>query len=93
VLLFLDGIMLARYTHIFWLKNPAGILDDFWIRFANVWIVGFNTASQFVFVWLPGMEVQGSMFFGGAVFVHFIFIYIQQRLIFIKFYACAFIHF
>jgi hypothetical protein len=46
VLLFFDGIILARYVYIFRLKNPAAFPDDFWHRFLNTWIFWFCTASQ-----------------------------------------------
>ncbi len=54
VLLFLDSIVVARYFFVFRLKNPAGFQDEFWYRFVNIWVVGFSTLSQFVFVWMPG---------------------------------------
>jgi hypothetical protein len=48
-MLFLDCIMVTRYTFIFWLKNPAAFQDEFWSLFINLWVVGFSWIAQLVF--------------------------------------------
>jgi hypothetical protein len=54
--LFCDAVTSARFLFIFHLKNPARFHDDFWHLFINTWIVGFGVISQFVFVYLPGVQ-------------------------------------
>ena len=48
--------LIVRYVFIFWLKNPACLLDDFWNWFLSVWIVGFSAVTQFVFMLQPGIK-------------------------------------
>jgi len=43
-------------TFIFWLKNPAGINDDFWSLFLTIWIAGFTYIFFFVKFFLPGRK-------------------------------------
>ena len=42
ILLFIDATLLVQYLFIFWLKNPAGVNDDFWSCFITIWIRGFS---------------------------------------------------
>ena len=42
ILLFIDANLLSQYVFIFWLKNPAGVNDDFWSCFITLWIKGFS---------------------------------------------------
>lgn len=42
VLLFIDANLLSQYLFVFWLKNPAGVNDDFWSVFISLWIKGFS---------------------------------------------------
>ena len=51
---FMNGIILARYIFIFWLKNPAAFNDDFWSLFLNIWIVGYSFLTQIVSSQMPG---------------------------------------
>jgi len=55
MMFFLDGIIIARYLFIFWLKNPAAFNDEFWDQFVTIWIVSFANISQFIFVFMPGI--------------------------------------
>ena len=34
----LDAVAITRHVYIFWLKNPAAFKDEFWHRFAAIWI-------------------------------------------------------
>lgn len=34
----LDAVVVTRHVYIFWLRNPAAFKDDFWHRFAAIWI-------------------------------------------------------
>jgi hypothetical protein len=56
ILLFFDGIIVARYFYIFYLKNPAGFQDEFWNRFISIWVFAFSSISQAAFVYLPGRQ-------------------------------------
>ena len=53
-MLFMDGIILARYIFIFCLKNPAAFNDDFWYLVINVWTVAFSFVTQAVSAMMPG---------------------------------------
>jgi len=53
-MLFMDGIIIARYIFIFRLKNPAAFNDDFWNLFINIWIVSYSFISQIVASQMPG---------------------------------------
>ena len=44
----LDFIMISRYIFIFFLKNPAGVYDEFWSTFIIAWISMFVCISQFI---------------------------------------------
>jgi hypothetical protein len=48
-----DAIIVTKYVFIFWLKNPAGVDDDFWCRFLTLWVVGFSHLLNFVVYSLP----------------------------------------
>ena len=41
-----DLIILTRYAYVFWLKNPAGFNDDFWVVFFNMWVVTKETPKE-----------------------------------------------
>ena len=56
VLLFIDMGLFIQYLFIFWLKNPAGINDDFWSLFLTMWIAGFSYIFYFVYFLLPGRK-------------------------------------
>ena len=34
--IYLDLIIITRYLYVFWIKNPAGIEDDFWSLFLGI---------------------------------------------------------
>ena len=42
VLIYLDLIVLTRYLYIFWIKNPAGIHDNFWALFIGILVKMFS---------------------------------------------------
>jgi len=52
----IDVILLVKYAFIFWLKNPASVLDGFWIVFLGLWILGFTFVSQLIYFFLPGKQ-------------------------------------
>jgi hypothetical protein len=56
ILIFFDGIIVARYFYVFRLKNPAAFQDEFWHRFLNIWTASFSFISQSAFVYLPGRQ-------------------------------------
>lgn len=35
-------VTLVKYVFVFWLKNPAGLDQDFWCTFINLWISTFH---------------------------------------------------
>ena len=55
----IQGIMVLecsaiwRYLLIFWIKNPTGVKDGFWITFLNVWIFMFTIITEGVYVYWP----------------------------------------
>ena len=57
-LLILTATIVMRYICIFLMKNPTGFQDDFWSLFLNIWIVAFSFITQFVFVHMPGRQVN-----------------------------------
>ena len=59
VLLQLDAMTLVRYICIFCLKNPAGINDEFWIVFINIFIKIFNIITMFAFHLLASRQPFG----------------------------------
>ena len=54
--LFFASVSLTRYLFIFWLKNPAAFLDEFWSLFTNFCIVIFTMISHFVFYFMLGHD-------------------------------------
>jgi hypothetical protein len=38
-MLFMDAIAIIRYLFIFWLKNQAAFLNEFWNDFIRRWII------------------------------------------------------
>ena len=45
-LLLLDSVILFKYIFIFVIGKPMLIMDDFWVTFLNIWIVGFSFSAQ-----------------------------------------------
>ena len=54
--LLIDGVSIVRYLYIFYLKNPSEFKDDFWHVFINIWVTSFCFISQFIFIFLPGIQ-------------------------------------
>ncbi len=52
----IDVILLVKYAFIFWLKNPAAVMDEFWMVFLRFWIVGYTCLSQLIYFFLPGRQ-------------------------------------
>ena len=52
LLLQLDAAAIVRYVSIFWLKNPAGLRDEFWIVFSVSFIRILNIITNFVWHFL-----------------------------------------
>jgi hypothetical protein len=48
VMLYACAIMGFQYVSLTWLKNPAGINDEFFSLIVNVWIIGFSLIFNFV---------------------------------------------
>ena len=48
------AIVTVKYCFIFAVKNPAGIQEDFWCLFINIWTLMVSSTSQFVHQFLPG---------------------------------------
>ena len=48
MLLQIDAMAIVRYFCIFWLKNPTGINDEFWIVFINLFIKMLGVITMFV---------------------------------------------
>ena len=59
LLLQLDAMALIRYMSIFWLKNPAGINDEFWIVVINLFIKMVNTIAMFAMHFLASRQQFG----------------------------------
>ena len=59
ILLQLDTIPIIRYMSIFWLKNPAGINDEFWIVFINPFIKIFNSITMLCWHFLAPRQPFG----------------------------------
>jgi hypothetical protein len=53
-LLLFDAMIIARFTFLYFLKNPTALPDNFWKMFINAWIAVFCVISQSVFLMLPG---------------------------------------
>ena len=45
---YFDLIILSRYAYVFWLKNPAGFNDDFWVSFCNMWVMMMSLLTKSV---------------------------------------------
>ena len=56
LILTIDVILLVKYAFIFWLKNPAAVIDGFWTIFLRFLIIGFTCLSQLVYFFLPGRQ-------------------------------------
>ena len=54
LILLYTGLIITRYSSIFWMKNPSAFNDEFWSRFIQIWVYFFSFLSQIVFLWLPG---------------------------------------
>ncbi len=54
--LLIDGVSVARYLYIFYLKNPSEFKDDFWHLFINIWVNCFCFVTQYIFIFLPGIQ-------------------------------------
>jgi hypothetical protein len=48
------AIITVKYFYCFVIKNTAGIHEDFWCFFVNVWTLLFSCITQFVYYFLPG---------------------------------------
>ena len=59
LLLQLDAMAIVRYISIFWLKNPAGINDDFWIVFINLFIKMLGAITMFAWHFLAPRQPLG----------------------------------
>ena len=53
-LILLGAIMVVKYAFLFHTKNPTAIQDDFWNLFLNIWIFGFTSVSQIIYILSPG---------------------------------------
>ena len=53
-LIFIDSVMMARYSLIFWVKNPSALNDDFWSRLICIWVYGFSFLINFTRFFLTG---------------------------------------
>ncbi len=56
ILLFQNGIIIARYAYIFWIKNILSFEDTFWNLFLTICIKMVALLLQFSIVWLPGRQ-------------------------------------
>ena len=59
LLLQLDAVAIVRYISIFWLKNPAGLKDEFWIVFLNLFLKTFNIMTNFAWYFLTPRQPVG----------------------------------
>jgi hypothetical protein len=48
------SIFTVKYFYIFVLKNPAGVHEEFWCVFINLWTLILSCISEFVYQFLPG---------------------------------------
>jgi hypothetical protein len=53
-LIFIDAVMMAKYSLIFWTKNPSALKDDFWSRLIWIWICCFSFLINFTIFFLAG---------------------------------------
>ena len=51
-----DISFIIRYLTIFWLNNPAGLNNEFWALFFNVWATLISFLTMFVLNFLPGKD-------------------------------------
>ena len=65
--LFIDGVIFARYLFVFYLKNPFDFKDDFWHMFINIWVMAVSFVSQFIFVLMPGKQPMNFYLCTGQV--------------------------
>ena len=56
----LDAVAVTRHAYIFWLKNPAAFKDEFWHRFATIWIT--SCSSILTIVGIAGTECKSLAF-------------------------------
>jgi hypothetical protein len=49
-LLLLDSILVFKYIFIFVIRKPILNMDDFWVTFLNIWIIGFSFLAQGILV-------------------------------------------
>jgi hypothetical protein len=57
-LLYLDAIIIARYTFLFHVKNPTALQDDFWRLFPDCWTLGVSISNQIIYGLMPGKNPQ-----------------------------------
>ena len=54
--LFCDAIAIVRYLLYFSLRGSSELQDEFWSQIIKLWIVGFSLLSQFVYLFIPGVQ-------------------------------------
>ena len=52
-LLIMNFIAISRYYFLFWMKNPAGVDDEFWSLAITIWSHTFSAGYNFIMVELP----------------------------------------
>jgi hypothetical protein len=48
------SIFTVKYFYIFVLKNPAGVHEEFWCFFINMWSLGLSLITEFIHQFMPG---------------------------------------
>jgi hypothetical protein len=59
-------IFTSKYFYIFIFKNPAGIKEDFWCFFLNIWSLLISCITQFIYEFMPGRNHINFYFCSGT---------------------------
>ena len=68
-ILFFDAMIISKYVLIFHVKNPAAFQDDFWSRFATIWIVIFSFVTQLVSDMIPSKNTLYFYIWTGKIII------------------------